>query len=177
MTEIAGERMKKYIEENRFESFIEARELCAKYTTDVVASSIYGIEGGSFTNKDSAVRKIARDVMSPSWRLIFIGVLQPAFPIISKLLKVRFVPKQQAEFLIDLLNQTLKYRKDNNVDRQDFVDYLIHLREKKGLPDIEIAAHTVTFFFDGIETSSITMSFILYEVRPPSFLSTIINFK
>lgn len=163
MSEVA-ECMRKYLVENQNEKFIETRELCAKFTTDVVAASIYGVEGGSFTNSDSEIRKLARDVMSPNWRLIVIGILQPAFPIISKLFKLRFVAADKAAFLVDLLNQTLEYRKKNNVERQDYVDYLTHLREKKGLADIEIAAHTVTFFFDGIETSSITLSYIIYEV-------------
>lgn len=156
--------MKKYITDNGTKNYFEARELCAKFTTDVVAASIFGIEGGGFADENSPVRKLARDVLSPNWRLFLIVFLSPALPFISKILKIRFVPKDASDFLIKLLNDALDYRKKNKVERQDYLDFLIHLRDKKGLPEIEVAAHTVTFFFDGIETSSITMAFVLYEL-------------
>lgn len=161
MEEVA-ERMKKFIANGN--GHFETRELCAKYTTDVVASSIFGIEGGGFADENSPVRKIARDALSPNWRLFVIAFLSPAFPFILKILKVRFVPKESGDFLIKLLNDALDHRKKTNLVRQDYLDFLIHLRDKKGLSETEVAAHTVTFFFDGIETSSITMSYIFYEL-------------
>lgn len=160
-----ADSMKQYIDtQMENDEYIETREVCAKYTTDVVCNSIYGVDSGAFTQEKSELRDIARNVLSPSWRLFAILSLSPALPIIKKLLRVRFVPKDNANFLIDMLNKTIQYRKEKNVERQDFVDFLIHLREKKGISDIEAAAHTVTFFFDGIETSSITLSNVFYEL-------------
>uniref|UniRef100_A0A336LXR4 CSON009724 protein n=1 Tax=Culicoides sonorensis TaxID=179676 RepID=A0A336LXR4_CULSO len=159
------ENMKQYIEtQMENEEYLETRELCAKYTTDVVCNSIYGIDSGAFTEEKSPLRDVARNVLSPSWRLFLIMGFSPALPFLKKIVRVRFVPEHYANFLTDLLNKTIQYRKENNVDRQDFVDYLIHLKEKKGISDVETAAHTVTFFFDGIETSSITMSYVFYEL-------------
>lgn len=164
MQEVAG-RMKKYIhKEIRIQDHLEMRELCAKFTTDVVASSIYGVESGAFSGEKSEIRQVARDVLKPSLRLFFIIGLAPFFPWISNIVKVKFCPDKEANFLVKLLNDALKYRKENNIERQDYLDFLIHLREKKGLSDVEIAAHTLSFFFDGIETSSMALSNIFYEV-------------
>lgn len=163
MEEVA-ERLKNYIAAGSTTGYFETRELTAKYTTDVVASSIFGIEGGGFADENSPVRKLARDVLSPNWRLFVFAFLSPALPFVTKLLRVQFVPKEGADFLVKLLNDALDYRTKNNVQRQDYLDFLIHLRDKKGLSQIDVAAHTVTFFFDGIETSSITMSHLLYEL-------------
>ncbi|XP_063707790.1 probable cytochrome P450 28a5 isoform X2 [Culicoides brevitarsis] len=164
MQEVA-DRMKKFIhEENRIQSEFEMRELCAKFTTDVVGSSIYGVESGAFSGEESEIRQVARNVMSPSWRLFFIIGLAPFFPAVAEIFKVKFCPDKEADFLVNLMNQALKYRKDNKIERQDYLDFLIHLREKKGISDLEMAAHTLSFFFDGIETSSITLSNIFYEL-------------
>lgn len=66
--------------------------------------------------------------------------------------------------MTQLLSDTLEYRKKNNVERQDYIDYLIHLREKKGIELVDMVAHTASFFFDGIETSSVTLTNLFYEL-------------
>lgn len=170
MQEVAN-RMKDYIrKEIRIQGHLEMRELSAKFTTDVVASSIYGVESGAFSQEKSEIRDVARNVLSPSLRMFFIIGLAPFFPWITNFVKVKFCPDKEANFLINLLNNALKYRKENNIERQDYLDFLIHLREKKGLSDVEIAAHTLSFFFDGIETSSLTLSYVFYEVNYTSHI-------
>ncbi|XP_063696425.1 probable cytochrome P450 28a5 [Culicoides brevitarsis] len=160
-----ADNMKQYIEtQMETNEDIETRELCAKYTTDVVCNSIYGVDSGAFSGQKSELRDIARNVFNFPWYFYVVLALSPTFPNIAKLFRFRFVPEKYAKFLTDLLQQTIKYRKDTKLERQDFVDFLIHLQEKKGISDVETAAHTITFFFDGIETSSITLSFVLYEL-------------
>ncbi|XP_063708554.1 probable cytochrome P450 28a5 [Culicoides brevitarsis] len=163
--EAVADKMKNYIE-NQMETseYIETRELCGKYTTDVVCNSIYGVDSGALSGQQSELRDIARNVFSPTWRFYVTAVLGPALPFITKIFKFRFVPEKYEKFLTNLLKETISYRKENNIERQDFVDYLIHLREKKGLDDVEVMAHTITFFFDGVETSSITLSHVFYEL-------------
>lgn len=158
--------MTKFIDEKmRQEGSLDNRELCAKFTTDVVGSSIYGVESGAFTQPHSAIRELAVNVLSPSWRLSVLLFVSPIFPAIVDWLKVSLVAKKEADFMTQLLRDTLKYRKENKVDRQDFMDFLIQLKEKKGLGEIDLVSHCAAFFFDGIETSSITLSNIFFEVK------------
>ena len=63
------------------------------------------------------------------------------------------------------MKQALKYRKDNNVQREDFLDFLIQLRKKNAMQDIDMAAHTVSFFTDGFDTSSVAIAHAFYEVK------------
>lgn len=164
MQEVAG-RMKRYIKnETPSQGSFETEELCGKYTTDVVASSIYGIESGAFTDENSRIRQVARKIFSPSLNLFFIMSIAPYFPILTKFIKVRICPEEESNFLIDLLQKSIEHRKTTKQQRQDYLDFLINLREKKGLSNLEIAAHTVTFFFDGIETSKTTLAHVFYEV-------------
>jgi len=158
-------RMADYIDqEMRTSGFLEDRELCAKYTTDVVSTSIFGVDSDAFTDPNSEIRNLARNVLSPSLRLSILITLSPIFPNLVKKFGVRFMPEKEAEFMAHLLRETIKYRKNNNVNRQDYTDFLIQLKEKKGLEEIDMVGHTASFFFDGIETSSITMANIFYEL-------------
>lgn len=162
MQEVAG-RMKQYIHSNIHDA-LEMREVTAKFTTDIVTLCIYGVESGAFSGEHSEVRNVARDVMYPAWRSFFTLSFVPYFPMLANFLKMKLCPDKDANFLIKLLTDTLNYRKENNIKRQDFMDHIMFLRDKKGVSDVEITAHAFTFFFDGIETSSLTLSKLFYQL-------------
>jgi hypothetical protein len=79
----------------------------------------------------------------------------------------RFVPKQVEVKLIDIVTQTLKYRRDNNVVRHDFLHIMNQIKENSqsaGFSEVDVTAHAAGFFGDGYETSSIVMSFFLFNL-------------
>jgi cytochrome P450 len=159
-------RMNKYVEEQleKGEPF-DARELCAKYTTDVVSNAIFGIDAQSFTKENSEIREMGRRLLAPSGVFIMKFFIVSSIPILKKFLNLQFMAKDIEKFFIDLMEQALKYREDNNVQREDFLDYLIQLRKKKGTTKIDMAAHTISFFTDGFETSSVAIAHTFYEVK------------
>lgn len=159
-------RMTKYVNQKiKLKEPLEARELCAKYTTDVVSNAIFGVDAQSFTKENPEIREMGRKLLAPAGIFIMKTMVVNAFPILKKVISMRFTDLDIEKFFTDLMDQALKYRKDNKVQREDFLDYLIHLREKKGIEHIDMAAHTITFFTDGFETSSIAIAHVLYEVN------------
>lgn len=164
--EVQG-RMAKYIEKliPSKEPF-DAREVCAKYTTDVVALSIFGVDAESFTKENPEIREMGRKLMAPNTLLLLKMFAISSIPALKKIMELRFVSSDIEKFFTNLMEQALKYRKDNKVQREDFLDYLIQLKEKKGLKNIDMAGHTISFFTDGFETSSIAIAHVMYEVSP-----------
>jgi cytochrome P450 family 6 len=79
-------------------------------------------------------------------------------------------------FFMKVVKDTVKYREEKDVQRKDFMQLLIDLKNNKlaeedgykhdgrTLTVEEIAAQSVVFFVAGFETSSTTMSFALYEL-------------
>lgn len=70
-----------------------------------------------------------------------------------------------------VVTETVDYREKNNIDRNDFMDLLIKLKnngtDESGLGALtlnEIAAQAFIFILAGFETSSTTMAFCLYEL-------------
>jgi cytochrome P450 len=159
-------RMIKYIEEQiKLKQAFDARELSAKFTTDVVSNAIFGIDAHSFTKEKPEIREMGRRLMAPVGTFIMKMFIVTTFPIMKKVINMRFTQIDIEKFFIDLMNQALKYREDNKVQREDFLDYLIQLRDKKNIQNIDMAAHTISFFTDGFETSSIAIAHALYEVK------------
>jgi hypothetical protein len=44
------------------------------------------------------------------------------------------------------MDEAIKYRVANGIEREDFLAHIISLRRKKNISDIEMASHGVTFF-------------------------------
>lgn len=87
------------------------------------------------------------------------------FPSLFKLFRIGFVPKDTETFFRDLMRQAIEHRKNNNINSQDYLDFLLQMQKKKSLSDLEVAANGITFFLDGLETSAIGMAHVLFEVR------------
>uniref|UniRef100_A0A6E8WA99 Cytochrome P450 n=1 Tax=Anopheles coluzzii TaxID=1518534 RepID=A0A6E8WA99_ANOCL len=113
----------------------------AKYTTDVVASCIFAIDAQSFVKENPEIRLMGKRIMN------FNFVVQLA------LLVTTFFP-----------SDAIRYRKENKINRTDFLDHLLQLQDRKQITDIDIAGHGVSFFADGFETSSIVLTYCLYDL-------------
>ena len=60
--------------------------------------------------------------------------------------------------------QAIELREKSEIKRDDYLAYLIALKNKKEISELDMAAHGVTFFIDGFETSSVAISHAFYEV-------------
>ncbi|XP_072756845.1 cytochrome P450 6A1-like [Anoplolepis gracilipes] len=149
---------------------IECRELMAKYTTDVIGSYVFGIEMNALSDEDSEFRRIGRSYFAPTWKNILRTGLRQTLPWLYEILSY-FLPKSEViTFLTRVVVETMKYREENNINRNDFIDILCNLKQnpdKVGdikLTDSLIASQAFVFFAAGFETSSMTMSHALYEL-------------
>lgn len=156
------ERLLQYVKSHK--EPLEARELSAKYTVDVVSNAIYGIDAGSFKNEKPEIREMGRLLFAPDSMVFFKIFLLSSLPFLKKFMTVQFSKPEVQGFFTNLMQQALEYREKSKVHREDFLDYIINLRKKKHISDTEMAAHTISFFSDGFETSSIGIAHNIYEV-------------
>jgi cytochrome P450 family 6/cytochrome P450 family 28 len=60
--------------------------------------------------------------------------------------------------------QAVELREKTKITRDDYLAHLINLKNKKELSELDMAAHGVTFFIDGFETSANAICHVFYEV-------------
>ncbi|GJQ70345.1 hypothetical protein Trydic_g22779 [Trypoxylus dichotomus] len=163
------ENMVKYIENeaklggNPF----DAKKLSSQFTSDNVATCAFGIDGKAFEDPNSKFWIVGRKALNPSFILSLKLLIIFLFPSCIRLLSVRFVPQDAAEYFKSIVRNTLQYRKENNIVKNDFLDSIMQIKFKPDEPRLttdDIVAHAVSFFGDGFETSSIALSFLLYDV-------------
>ncbi|EDW00823.1 probable cytochrome P450 6a13 [Drosophila grimshawi] len=145
----------------------EAKDLCARFTTDVIGSCAFGLDCNSLANPQSEFREMGRSITE---RPLHQGVVQAFMfsePQLARRLRLRLFRPEVSRFFMETVRQTLDYRKREHIKRNDLIQLLIELgaeTEEDKLSFEQIAAQAMVFFLAGFDTSSTTMSFCLYEL-------------
>lgn len=162
-------------------SGMEVKEVAARFTTDVIASTAFGITCNTLKNPDSEFRAKAKEVVSQDWWSFLTIVFTQCFPYeLLKFFGMKSFRPSGTKFFKDLVEDTVNYRETNGIHRKDFMHLLIQLKNRGkivedgkivgdkdgsvGLTMNEIAAQAFLFYLAGFETSSTTISFVLYEL-------------
>ncbi|XP_046999428.1 cytochrome P450 6k1-like [Schistocerca americana] len=163
---------------------MEMREVGARYTTDIIASVVFGIEVNCQRNPDADFRQWGRRIFESNMTRTIFEVLRTINPELVKPLRWVFMGESEvSKYFRKMVSDTVAYREENNVARNDFMHLLIQLKNK-GCVDSDkqrerregdeddtwklsiddVAAQAFVFFAAGFETSSTTMSFALHEL-------------
>lgn len=149
-------------------------QLCSRFTCDVVTKCIFSADAKAFESEDPEIRNEAKKIFGSSFLSLIKITMMEVFPTLFKALRIGFVPKDTEAFFRDLMRQATEYRQNNDINSQDYLDYLLQMKKKKGLSDLEVAANGISFFLDGLETSAIGIAHMLFEV---SIIGSIKHFK
>lgn len=68
---------------------LETKELAAKFTTDAVATSAFGLEGRAFEDPNSEFREIGRKMLTPSLMLALTHLCVMIVPSLANVLNVK----------------------------------------------------------------------------------------
>uniref|UniRef100_A0A8D8I808 Cytochrome P450 6a9 n=2 Tax=Culex pipiens TaxID=7175 RepID=A0A8D8I808_CULPI len=154
---------------------VEMKEILARFTTDVIGTCAFGLECNSLHDSDAAFRRMGRKVMEPPPGRLFVVILAQQFRKIARALRVKTIDTDVSQFFMNAVRETVEYREKNRVERNDFMNLLIKMKngqviedgtivDTEGLTLEEIAAQAFVFFLAGFETSSTAMTYCLYEL-------------
>ncbi|KAH8277879.1 hypothetical protein KR018_009448 [Drosophila ironensis] len=155
-------------------AIVEVVDILARFTTDVIGTCAFGIECSSLKDPDAEFRVMGRRALTEN-RLGSIGIgFVNSFPNLARRLHMKMTAEPIEKFFMRIVRETVSFREQNNIRRNDFMDQLIDLKNNSlmksesgdnvNLTIEEIAAQAFVFFAAGFETSSTTMGFALYEL-------------
>lgn len=152
----------------------EIKDIMARFTTDVIGTCAFGIECNSLADPNAEFRRNGRRVFDNSRHSAMVRLLMGAFKPVARALHMKVFNDDVTDFFMGIVKETVKYREENSIQRNDFMDLLIEIKNKgslEGEEDLmgkvsveEIAAQAFVFFLAGFETSSSLMSYTLYEL-------------
>ena len=108
---------------------VECRDLAAKFTTDVIGSCAFGINMNAIEDERSEFREIGKKLFEQTPRMQARDICRHFLPNFYNLFGSFLQPPGVDQFLTDVITDTIKYRKENNIVRPDFVNALIEIQD------------------------------------------------
>lgn len=172
-----GLELKKCVDrEISISSEIEMLNVVGRFTIDVIASCVFGIEVNSLEHPDhqfyTMMRKFTNEPHLRGIRLFFVI----AFEGLAKKLGIKFNGDDIIDYYTKSVQEIITYREKNDVKRNDFMNLLIQLKNKGKLDDDtsdgksgflttqEIISQSYIFLGAGSDTSATTISYALNEL-------------
>ncbi|KAK4873925.1 hypothetical protein RN001_013285 [Aquatica leii] len=151
---------------------IEMKDVFTRYANDVIASIAFGYSCDSLRVPENTFYVTAKQIIPQENIFEHIKTyIMFSVPAVAKCFGIKFLQKTSADFFSDIINQTLKIRKEQNIVRHDMVHLLMEEMknreqndEKDKLTEIDITAQALLFFFAGFESVSTLMCFTAYEL-------------
>lgn len=151
----------------KYSSEVEMKDLCARFTTDVVGTVAFGLECNSLNDPQNEFRTVGDKAFTSLHPIL--ETLFARYQSLARYFHLKVYSQMFNKFYTNIISQNIEYRTKNNIRRPDFLDILIELRNNKqngkfGLSLEEIVGQSFVFFVGGFETSSSTMTYCLYEL-------------
>ncbi|XP_058536719.1 cytochrome P450 3A6 [Ochotona princeps] len=150
---------------------VDLKKIFGAYSMDVITGTSFGVNIDSLRNpQDPFVKNVSRLLKFNIFDPFLLSVtLFPFLTPVFEALHVSLFPKEVTDFLKMSVERIKEDRlKDKQKHRADFLQLMINsqnseeINSYKALSDIELVAQSVIILFAGYETTSSTLSFIMY---------------
>ncbi|EAT47608.1 AAEL001288-PA [Aedes aegypti] len=158
---------------------LELRDLFQKLGNDIITSISFGVDIDSIHNPNNKFYKRGQKVTATGGIQGFKVFLTTVIPgSVFKFFGVKVLPKEAADFYVDVISKTVKQREEYKIVRPDFIHLFMQarkneLKEDKADEELKDAGYSTVeehlhscriLLFWGIETTSSVLSFVLYEL-------------
>lgn len=151
----------------------------------VLGNTAFGVDCNSLKRPEEEFHKLGSKFFDGSLRNELATSLGVLTPNIFKLFKIKLVDPAISSYFISLLQETIYQRKAHNIDKKDMLGLIIQLMEKNSNDEDnkinnndfvpvksdfgpinfnELAAQAFIFFIGGYETTSVLLTYTLYEL-------------
>lgn len=145
---------------------LNVKQTMSCLTTDVIGSAAFGLECNCFQEINSPFCYHANKVFKGSTWDNIRSIIVYIWPKFANKLGLSTYNKEVTTFFTEFIKKSVDYREQSRVIRKDFMQLLIDMKnsEEQTLTFNELAAQCFLFFVAGFESSSLTMTFVLYEM-------------
>lgn len=152
------------------------KDISMRYICDSVGSCAFGIDCRAMMDEDPVLLKIANRFFLPKRYELIAYMVAIAYPALSNYIPFICTPAVVRHYFMGIIQETVRHREEFNVNRKDFMNLLIKMKNNGCLQDDEsgeyignlttdeLIAQAFLFFFVGYHHSRVMLSFALYEL-------------
>lgn len=158
------QRLRDHLTKNGSDHVYEANHLAHLFTTENVVKCGFSIDAECFENPKNEFREYGKKIFEPTFWIGMKFLVNMFVPIISKIMKFKFVPEDISQWLATVLEKNLAERKKTPFQHEDVMQWLLAGLEQEKFEEKEAISHAFSFFIEGFETSGIVLSFALHAL-------------
>ncbi|XP_063701704.1 probable cytochrome P450 6d4 [Culicoides brevitarsis] len=148
----------------------ETKEMTYRYVLNIIGSVVFGLNIDILADPDHPFERMYKELLGPNKWTDLKNALQFVSPKLVDILRIPLLPTHVREFFLDVVSTTMKYRKEHNYRRNDFMQLMIDEGDFFTLN--EITANCLIFYVAGADTSPFTTATCLYELALNKDLQT-----
>lgn len=108
---------------------VELKDLFTRYTTNVIASTAFGMEVDALTDRENEFYLVGKKITNfdgiQGVKLLLLDVI----PKVIKLLQIHFLDERLCDYFRSAVLSAMKYREKNNVFRPDMIHLMMQARK------------------------------------------------
>ncbi|KAK5644027.1 hypothetical protein RI129_007872 [Pyrocoelia pectoralis] len=151
---------------------LETREIFKRLLNDISANAYFGVNCDAINNGENEFMYMARKAMSISMMSGVKHVIANLFPRLLKSMGAKIYSKEVRTFFTSIIKQSIKMRYENEFRGPDVINTLLQLydADKSHLDNLSestvknITAQAIILYFAGFETTTSTLSMLVYEI-------------
>lgn len=177
-----GSSLMKYMLQLEDSRPFEVRDVISRFTMDVIASCAFGLNIDTINDPDSEFRQMGLGIFKPTvkGKILFTLRILPSWVLkIARKFLSSSNSQRRVDFFENAVNDTVEYRKKNNISRTDFLHLMNELKERDEemvknkeleaknpfiFDHTSLVSNAFVFFLAGFETTATTISYTMYEL-------------
>ncbi|NP_001165942.1 cytochrome P450 9AH2 [Nasonia vitripennis] len=169
MSRCAQDFVDQFIELYQSKPEINMKDALTRYANDVIATCAFGLEVNSLREPNNQFYLTGRRATNfASLSLLLKFMLMRLCPSLASALKIRIVSKKDTDFLVNVIQSTIKDRDAKGISRPDMLQLMMDARGKTSecldMNILEMTAQAFVFFLGGFETTSTNMCLLAHEL-------------
>lgn len=174
----------------------EMRDLCMRYTKDVIASCAFGIKVNSLADPNNPFLESGKEILNfTSVQFTIKMAFSRIMPKVSKLFFTNLLTEKLHKFFRSMVLDTMRMRERENIYRPDMIHLLMQVQKeaasktnkvtaangsttplKRTWTEDEVVAQCFDFYLAGFDLTAGTVSFLTYELAVnPDVQQTLYN--